>query len=118
MGSRFQFLACPRSELHKMAFVDRCLNSQHVGSIYIGRGYRLHPRVPLDPKLWQKHYNKRTAVERVNSKLKEFAKLDNLKVRGMAKIRLHGLLAVFVVQAKAVTTLDPANGLALRSFVI
>lgn len=50
----------------------------------------------------QKHYNKRTAVERVNSRLKEFAKLDNLKVRGLAKIQLHALIAMLVVQAKAI----------------
>ena len=32
---------------------------------------------------------------------KEFAKLDNLKVRGLAKIQLHGTLAMLVIQAKA-----------------
>lgn len=76
---------------------------QGVGSVATGRGYRLYPRVPLDPKRWQKHYNKRTAVERVNSRLKEFAKLDNLKVRGLAKIQLHGFLAMLVIQAKALS---------------
>lgn len=73
---------------------------QGVGSVRVGRSYRLYAGVPLDPKRWQEHYNKRTAVERVNSRLKEFAKLDNLKVRGLAKIRLHCLLAVLVTQAQ------------------
>ncbi|MCL0057599.1 transposase [Dehalococcoidales bacterium] len=75
-----------------------------VGAVPEGRSYRLYPGVPLDPKAWQKHYNKRTAVERVNSRLKEFAKLDNLKVRGLAKIQLHGLLAMLMLQAKALAT--------------
>jgi len=46
----------------------------------------------------------------VNSRLKQYAKLDNLKVRGLAKIRLHGLLAMLVVlvQAKAVATFGEA----------
>jgi len=70
-----------------------------------GCGYRLYPRVPIDVQSWQKQYNKRTAVERVNSRLKEFAKLDNLKVRGLAKIQLHGLLGMMAVQAKAVASL-------------
>ena len=50
----------------------------------------------------QNHYNKQTIAERVNSKLKEFAKRDNLKIRELSKIRLHGLLAMLVIQAKAI----------------
>ena len=45
-------------------------------------------------------------MEWVNSRLKESAKLDNLKVRGLAKIRLHGLLAMLVIQAKALGVMD------------
>ncbi len=39
-------------------------------------------------------------MERLNSRLKEFAKLDNLKVRGLAKIQLHGTLAMLVIQTR------------------
>ena len=45
-------------------------------------------------------------MERVNSRLKEFAKLDNLKVRRLAKIRLHGVLAMLVLQAKAIARIS------------
>lgn len=55
---------------------------------------------------WQEYYNQRTAVERVNSRLKEFTKLDNLKVRGLVKIRLHGLVAMLVVQAKTIVAIN------------
>lgn len=50
--------------------------------------------------------NEQTAVERVHSRLKGFAKLDNLKVEGLTKIRLNGLLAMLVIQAKAVSSIS------------
>lgn len=74
-----------------------------IDSIPKSRSYRLYLGVPLDPKGWQKHYNKRTAVERVNSRLKEFAKLDNLKLRGLVKICLHSFLAIVAIQPKTIT---------------
>ncbi len=79
--------------------------AEHGGAIPVRRRYRLYPGVPIDPKRWQKHYNKRTAVERVNSRLKEFAKLDNLKVRGLAKIQLHSTIAVLVIQTARLSLL-------------
>jgi len=47
-------------------------------------------------------------VERLNSRLKEFTKLDNLKVRGLAKIQLHGQLAMLLVQARALALMRVA----------
>ena len=78
-------------------------------SIQTNLGYRLYPRVPLDPNRWQKLYNERTSIEHVNSRLKEFTKLDNLKVRGLNKIRLHGFLAMLVVQSRALLNDKASN---------
>ncbi|MDY6957653.1 MAG: transposase [Halobacteriota archaeon] len=75
-------------------------NPRHYG-IAGNLEYRLYPKVPRDPIRWQEQYNKRTAVERVNSRLKEFVNLDNLRRRGLDKVQLHGYLAMMVMQAKA-----------------
>ena len=76
-----------------------------VSSPCTGEGRQNAPSASIKGK-WQRHYNKRTTVERVNSRLKEFAKLDNLKARGLAKIRLHGLLAMLVIQAKVLGVMN------------
>ena len=44
-------------------------------------------------------------MERVNSKLENFTRLDNLKVRALAKIRLHALLAMLVLQTQTLASL-------------
>ncbi|MCH8341609.1 MAG: hypothetical protein IIA51_08670 [Chloroflexi bacterium] len=40
-------------------------------------------------------------VQRAFGRLKEYRKLDNLKIRGLAKVELHAILAVLVMQAQA-----------------
>lgn len=42
-------------------------------------------------------------------RLKEFAKLDNLKVRGLAKVKLHATLAVLMTLARPTTSINEAN---------
>ena len=55
--------------------------------------------------LWKLLYNKRGSVERAFGRLKEYRKLDNLKIRGLAKVELHAILAVMVMQAQALGSL-------------
>lgn len=44
----------------------------------------------------------RTAIERLNSRLKAFYRLNAVRVRGRYKVILHALLSVIVLQARAV----------------
>lgn len=50
---------------------------------------------------WKTIYNRRTAVERLNGRLKAFFKLDAVRVRGRRKVGLHALLSVIILQARA-----------------
>lgn len=41
---------------------------------------------------WQKLYDKRTSVERCNSRLKKYLNLDNVRSKGIKKVKVHALL--------------------------
>ncbi len=49
-------------------------------------------------------YNKRTAVERLNGRLKGFRKLNDVRVRGRFKVRIHAMMSVIVCQAQALAS--------------
>jgi hypothetical protein len=46
-------------------------------------------------------YALRTAVERINRRLKADRKLDFVRVRGRHKVMIHALLSTMVMQARA-----------------
>jgi len=68
--------------------------------------YRKLCSIPRDSEEWNAIYSKRTAVERVNSKLKEHRRLNSHCHRGLAKVRLHCLISVLSL---AITALAEAN---------
>ena len=49
---------------------------------------QMNERVKKTPE-WRKLYNRRTAVERLNGRLKGFRKLDMVRVRGRHKVMIH-----------------------------
>ena len=53
---------------------------------------------------WKMIYNRRVAVERLNGRLKGHRKLNSLRVRGRAKVRIHAMMATVVCQAQAMAT--------------
>lgn len=58
--------------------------------------YKENPRLygyPLrSSSQWKKQYDKRTSVERCNSRLKEYLNLDNIRSKGIKKAKVHALL--------------------------
>ena len=49
---------------------------------------------------WQKLYDKRTSVERCTSRLKEYLNLDNVRSKGIKKVKVYALLnCVTLVEA-------------------
>ena len=64
---------------------------------------RLHPLIKRGTKLYQQLKNKRQSVERVFSRLKSHFNLDNLKVRGLVKVKQHVLLSVTSMLVYALT---------------
>lgn len=59
--------------------------------------YRRFTAVPRETKKWERLYKKRTAVERVNSRLKEHLILDDIHVRGIVKVRARVGLSLLVL---------------------
>ncbi len=63
--------------------------------------YRLFCEIPRTTPEWQALYNKRVSVERVFSRLKQTRRLERHRLRGLAKISLHAVLSMLVLQADA-----------------
>lgn len=63
---------------------------------------RRYVPVPRETKKWKRLYKRRTASERVNSRLKENLLLDDLKVRGLSKVKVRVGLNLLVMLAIAV----------------
>lgn len=65
-------------------------------------GYTLKVNYKENPRLygyplrfssqWQKQYDRRTSVERCNSRLKKYLNLDNIRSKGIKKAKVHALL--------------------------
>jgi IS5 family transposase len=68
---------------------------------------RRYVPVPRESKKWKRLYKRRTAVERVNSRLKDNLLLDDLRVRGLAKVKVR-------VQFNLLVMLTIAVGMAER----
>ena len=81
----------------------RCSSSKYgtVVKISIHEDPRRFPGLARESKRWKRLYRKRTAVERVNGRLKDFLLLDELTIRGMAKVRMHVGVALLLMVAGA-----------------
>ena len=64
---------------------------------------RRHVPVPHESKKWARLYRMRTAVERVNSRVKDLLGLRKITLRGIAKVTLRSLLSLLVMLAAAVS---------------
>lgn len=76
-----------------------CRDGKLIRRWRIDENPRLHPPLPRHTKKWQRLYDQRTAVERVNSRGKEHGRWRSLKHRGLAKTHLHCALTVLVQAA-------------------
>ena len=70
-----------------------------------------------DSKTWEKEYNHRTAVERVNSRVALNFGFDHHFIRGLKKMRLRMGLALVVMLAMAVGRIRAGQQEAMRSLV-
>jgi len=66
---------------------------------------------------WEKVYNKRTAVERVNSRLDVSIGFEHHFIRGLAKMKLRCSLALCVMLAMALGRIKEKEQDYLRSLV-
>ncbi|MCL5266137.1 MAG: transposase [Chloroflexi bacterium] len=84
--------------------VSRCSTSDYglVVKLNMADDPRRYVPVPRETKKWERLYKLRTAVERVNSRLKENLILDELRVRGKKKVKVRVGLNLLVMLAIAV----------------
>jgi hypothetical protein len=62
---------------------------------------RRHPPVPRETKKWARLYRLRTAIERVNSRVKELLGLGRITLRGIGKVTVRSVLSLLVMLAAA-----------------
>jgi len=53
---------------------------------------------------WRVIFNRRTAIERLNGRLKGFRKLNDVRVRGRFRVRIHAMMSIIVCQEQALAT--------------
>jgi IS5 family transposase len=63
---------------------------------------RRHPPVPRETKKWKRLYKLRSAVERVNSRVKDLLGLGHITLKGIAKVTVRSSLSLLVMLAAAV----------------
>jgi len=82
----------------------------------IHRQYRGVPIIKTHPRhkkaiakypenaVWKDVFDRRGSVERTFSRLKDYRKLNSIRVRGLKKVRVHCLLSAIALQAGALAT--------------
>jgi hypothetical protein len=97
----------------------RCTSSPYgyVLKLPITEDIRRHPPVPRESKKWVRLYKMRTAVERVNSRIKDVLGLNKITVRGIAKVTVRSALSLLVMLAAAVSMAKEHNYQEIRSLI-
>jgi transposase len=97
----------------------RCTSSPYgyVLKLPIAEDVRRHPPVPRESKKFQRLYKMRTAVERVNSRLKDLLGLNQITVRGIVKVTVRSALSLLIMLAAAVSMAQEHKYKEIRSLV-
>lgn len=85
--------------------------------IPLERDRRIFTPVPRSSQAWKTKYAKRTAVERVNSRLDVSFGFELHTIRGLAKMQLRSGLALVVMLAMAVGSITSNQAYRMRSLV-
>jgi IS5 family transposase/transposase len=83
----------------------RCTSSPYgyVLKLPIAEDVRRHPPIPRESRKWERLYKMRTAVERVNSRVKDLLGLSKITVRGIAKVTVRSALSLLIMLAAGVS---------------
>ena len=97
----------------------RCSSSPYgyVLKLPIAEDVRRHPPVPRESKKWKRLYNMRTAVERVNSRVKKLLGLGEITLRGIQKVTVRSALSLLIMLAAAVSMAKEHKYQEVRSLV-
>jgi len=83
--------------------------------IKLSDNYRYYTAIPRESKKWKREYKRRTAVERVNSRLAQVLEIDHSGFRGRAKVGLRCMGGLIVMLAHALHCLKSGRIDAIRS---
>jgi len=83
------------------------------GLLRVDRFFRTH-----GPARQRRVYRKRAAMERVNSRLKEYLSLERHRVRGLKNIRVHALLCMIAMLLTALAALAMQRPEKVRSLTL
>jgi len=83
----------------------------------LAQDWRRHTPVPRETKKWRRLYRRRTAVERVNGRLKGHLLLDDLRVRGKAKVTVRISLSLLTLLGAALSMAQQQRWPDLRRLV-
>jgi transposase len=97
----------------------RCSSSPYgyVLKLPIDKDVRRHPPVPRESKKWKRLYKMRTAVERVNSRVKGLLGLDKITIRGIPKVTVRSALSILIMLATAVSFAKDHNFKEIRKLL-
>lgn len=98
----------------------RCCSAQGYGLVVklrVSADYRRYTPIPRETKKWQRLYDKRSAVERVNSRLKEHLLADEQRVRGLERVKVRLTLSLLVMLGAALAMAQRKKLDSLRSIV-
>ena len=96
---------------------SRSGNYGRVVRVSLDTNRRLFVPVPRSSYKWRREYKKRTAVERVNSRLDVSFGFEKHTIRGMKKMRLRVGLALVIMLALAVGAIQAGRAERMRSLV-
>ena len=85
--------------------------------VYMSEDTRLFTSLPRSSYRWEKLYNKRTAVERVNSRLDISFGFENHFIRGLKKMNFRCTLALCVMLVMALGRVKEKRPDLMRSLV-
>lgn len=109
-------MACDR---YTGAKGTRCTLSTYgmVIKLPLAQDWRRHTPLPRETKKWRRLYRRRTAVERVFSRLKGHLLLDALRVRGLAKVTVRLSLSLLALLGAALSSVQQQRWPDLRRLV-
>lgn len=77
--------------------------------------YRYYTAIPRESKKWKREYRKRTAVERVNGRLKQVLDLEYTGFRGRKKVTARATMGLLIMLAHALQAIEQKRPNEVRS---
>ena len=114
---------CPCDPKQPCSFYGQKCNKHKDGlgftfRVKLSENYRYYTAIPRESKKWKREYNRRTAVERVFSRLKQVLEIEHSGFRTQQKVTIRVMGGLLVMLAHAVSCLEQNQIDKIRSMCI